>query len=119
MEWKYVCLLTGQVAHKLSKQAIEKLKQSGVHFSYCLKPRFPFFFYHLQKRNHRKITVIDGQIGYFGGLNIGKEYINQDPKLSPWRDYHLKMTGEGVQDLQTILSNRLAFRYKRKFAEPF
>ena len=89
-------------AHKLSKQAIEKLKQSGVHFSYSLKPRFPFFFYHLQKRNHRKITVIDGQIGYFGGLNIGKEYINQDPKLSPWRDYHLKMTGEGVQDLQTI-----------------
>lgn len=89
-------------ANKLSKPAIEKLKQNGVHFSYCFKPRFPFFFYNLQKRNHRKITVIDGQIGYFGGLNIGKEYINQDPKLSPWRDYHLKMTGEGVQDLQTI-----------------
>lgn len=86
----------------LSKQAINKLKQSGVYFSYCFKPRFPFLFYFLQKRNHRKITVIDGQIGYFGGLNIGKEYINQDPKLHPWRDYHLKMTGEGVQDLQTI-----------------
>ena len=89
-------------AHKLSKSAIEKLKQNGVHFSYCFKPRFPFLFYNFQKRNHRKITVIDGRIGYFGGLNIGKEYINQDPKLSPWRDYHLKMTGEGVQDLQTI-----------------
>lgn len=88
-------------AYKLSKQEIAKLKQSGVHFSYCFTPRFPFFFYHLQKRNHRKITIIDGQIGYFGGFNIGKEYINQDPKLSPWRDYHLKMTGEGVQDLQT------------------
>ena len=44
------------------------------------KPRFPFYFYNLQKRNHRKITVIDGRIGYFGGLNIGKEYINQDPE---------------------------------------
>ncbi len=88
-------------SYKLSKQAIAGLKQSGVHFSYCFTPRFPFFFYHLQKRNHRKIAVIDGKIGYWGGLNIGKEYINEDPKLSPWRDYHLKMTGEGVQDLQT------------------
>ncbi len=89
-------------SYKLSKQAITNLKQSGVHFAYSFTPRFPFFFYHLQKRNHRKITVIDGKIGYWGGLNIGKEYINEDPKLSPWRDYHLKMTGEGVQDLQTV-----------------
>jgi cardiolipin synthase A/B len=89
-------------SYKLSKQAITSLKQNGVHFSYCFTPRFPFFFYHLQKRNHRKIAVIDGKIGYLGGLNIGKEYINEDPKLSPWHDYHLKMTGEGVQDLQTV-----------------
>src|SRR5690606_7185164 len=32
--------------------------------------------------------------------NVGKEYINLDPKLTPWRDYHIKLTGEGVQDLQ-------------------
>jgi cardiolipin synthase A/B len=88
-------------AYKLSKQAITSLKQSGVHFSYSFTPRFPFLFYHLQKRNHRKVTIIDGKIGYLGGFNIGKEYINEDPKLSPWRDYHLKITGEGVQDLQT------------------
>lgn len=89
-------------SHTLSKQEIHKIRTNGVHFAYCFKPHFPFLFYSLQKRNHRKITVIDGQIGYFGGLNIGKEYINQDPKLTPWCDYHLKMTGEGVQDLQTI-----------------
>ena len=95
--------------HTLSKQAIRKIRANGVHFAYSFKPRFPFFFYSLQKRNHRKITVIDGKIGYFGGLNIAKEYINQDPKLTPWCDYHLKMTGEGVQDLQTIfLSDWLA-----------
>lgn len=87
---------------RLSRQAIKKIKQSGIHFSYCFTPRFPFLFYNLQKRNHRKITIIDGQIGYMGGLNIGKEYINQDPKFSPWRDYHLKITGEAVQDLQTV-----------------
>ncbi|MFJ8246674.1 cardiolipin synthase [Peribacillus asahii] len=88
-------------AHKLSKQIIRELKQSGVQFSYCFKPRLPFFFYTLQRRNHRKITVIDGKIGYVGGLNIAKEYVNQDNKLNPWRDYHIKIKGEAVQDLQS------------------
>ena len=37
-----------------------------------------------------------------GGFNIGKEYIDLDPKLSPWRDYHLKIQGEGVEDLQQV-----------------
>ncbi|MDO7485428.1 hypothetical protein Q5O89_04830 [Peribacillus frigoritolerans] len=46
--------------------------------------------------------MIDGKIGYLGGFNIGKEYINQGEKLNPWRDYHLKMTGEGVKDLQEV-----------------
>ncbi|WP_243297643.1 cardiolipin synthase [Bacillus litorisediminis] len=78
----------------------ERLKRNQVQFAYCHVPRFPFFFYTLQERNHRKITVIDGKVGYVGGFNIGKEYIGGNPKLSPWRDYHLKLQGEGVSDLQ-------------------
>ncbi|WP_243462925.1 phospholipase D-like domain-containing protein [Mesobacillus boroniphilus] len=70
-------------------------------FAYSQMPKFPFLFYSSQVRNHRKITVIDGKIAYLGGFNIGKEYNDQDPTLSPWRDYHLKMTGEGVTDLQS------------------
>ena len=85
---------------KVKKQAIEKLKQSGVEFYYCHIPKAPFFFYTLNERNHRKITVIDGKTGFVGGFNVGKEYLGQDPKFGVWRDYHLKMTGEGVQDLQ-------------------
>ena len=116
-----VCLLVDWAgSYNISKKSIEQLKQSGVQFAYSFKPRFPFFFYHLQKRNHRKITVIDGRIGYIGGLNIGKEYINQDqdPHLSPWRDYHLKMTGEGVQDLQTIfLADWLAATKENKLSD--
>ncbi|MFD9626162.1 cardiolipin synthase [Peribacillus muralis] len=87
---------------KISRTAIGQLKKSGVHFSFSYKPKLPFLFYTIQKRNHRKITVIDGKIGYLGGFNIGKEYINQGDKLNPWRDYHLKMTGEGVKDLQEV-----------------
>jgi len=80
----------------------DSLKKSGVKFSYSHKPKWPHPFYTLQKRNHRKICVIDGEIGYIGGFNIGKEYVDGDKKLSPWRDYHLHLTGEGVQDLEAV-----------------
>lgn len=85
---------------KLSKIEIDKLQKSGVSFSYSNTPSFPFFFYSLNYRNHRKITIIDGTIGYFGGYNIGKEYLGKDPNLGDWRDFHLKLVGDGVQDLQ-------------------
>ena len=84
----------------IKKKTIQDLKDHGIEFSFAQKLQLPFLFYSIQTRNHRKITVIDGKIGYIGGFNIGKEYIDLDPKLSPWRDYHLKVTGEGVADLQ-------------------
>lgn len=88
-------------AKKVTKEMIEGLRQAGGEFVFSQEIKPPFLFYSLQVRNHRKITVIDGEIGYLGGFNIGKEYINLDRKLTPWRDYHLKFKGEGVQDLQS------------------
>ncbi|PLR96648.1 cardiolipin synthase [Bacillus sp. T33-2] len=95
-----VRLLIDWIGSRISRKAVKQLKEAGVQFAYCNVPKLPFLFHSCQVRNHRKITVIDGKIGYFGGFNIGKEYIDQDCYLSPWRDYHLKVTGEGVQDLQ-------------------
>ncbi len=95
-----VRLLVDWIGAKVSKESINKLKKAGVQFSYSRTPSLPHLFYTAQVRNHRKITIIDGKTGYTGGFNIGKEYINQDKKLSPWRDYHLKIKGEGVADLQ-------------------
>ena len=54
----------------------------------------------LNYRNHRKITVIDGVIGYLGGMNIGREYRGENPRLSPWRDTHLRLTGSSVTFLE-------------------
>jgi cardiolipin synthase A/B len=85
---------------KLKKQKIKALKAKGVQFAKSHKPRFPYLFYTLQARNHRKITVIDGKTAYLGGFNIAREYIGKNPKFGYWRDYHLKITGEGVNDLQ-------------------
>lgn len=65
---------------------------------------FPAFLkrFHLRVnyRNHRKIAVIDGRIGYVGGFNIGREYIGLDPKFGYWRDTHLRLEGPAVMALQ-------------------
>lgn len=51
-------------------------------------------------RYHRKIVVIDGHIGYTGGMNIGAKYQNESPKKSPWRDTQVRLEGEAVYFLQ-------------------
>lgn len=50
-------------------------------------------------RDHRKITVIDGKVGFVSGLNIADEYINVKKKFGYWKDTGLKISGEGVQSL--------------------
>ncbi|MBA4536599.1 cardiolipin synthase [Bacillus aquiflavi] len=102
---------------KVSREKIYELRNAGVRFSFCHVPKAPFFFYTMHQRNHRKITVIDGKVGYIGGYNIGKEYINEDPKLNPWRDYHLKIYGEGVHDLQKQFMNDWIRATKSKISD--
>jgi len=86
---------------KVKKAVIQSLREAGVRFAFSNHIKLPFLFYSSQVRNHRKITIIDGKIGYLGGFNIGKEYIDEEPSLGIWRDYHLKITGRSVNFLQT------------------
>lgn len=87
-------------SRKLPKKVIKELRQFGIEFAFSQKPQFPYWFYTLNRRNHRKITVIDGHVGFIGGFNVGDEYLGKNPNLGDWRDYHLKIEGDGVQDLQ-------------------
>lgn len=52
-------------------------------------------------RNHRKIVIVDGRVGFTGGMNIGDEYIGRNRQLGFWRDTHLRLTGPLV--LQSTL----------------
>jgi len=47
-------------------------------------------------RNHRKIVVVDGEVAWVGGHNVGDEYLGLDPKMSPWRDTHVRLEGPAV-----------------------
>ncbi|MDQ0233500.1 cardiolipin synthase [Metabacillus malikii] len=55
----------------------------------------------LNYRNHRKLVIIDGKIGYVGGFNVGDEYLGLDPKFGYWRDTHLRIQGTAVYAIQT------------------
>lgn len=63
--------------------------------------RIPFLNYRVNYRNHRKLVIIDGHIGYMGGFNIGNEYLGLDPRFGFWRDTHLRLTGSVVRALQS------------------
>lgn len=70
----------------------------------------------LNYRNHRKIVVIDGKIGYTGGINIRDDHMGLDKKLTPWRDTHIRIEGAGVYGLQNIFIDD--WRYCKKDNTP-
>lgn len=51
-------------------------------------------------RNHRKIIVVDGRVGFTGGINVGREYLGLDPSMGRWRDTHVRIAGPAVLGLQ-------------------
>lgn len=51
-------------------------------------------------RNHRKLVIIDGTIGFTGGINVGREYLGRDPDIGPWRDTGVRIEGPAVHGLQ-------------------
>lgn len=76
------------------------LIQAGGHVYHFHPPTLRLIGWNYNYRNHKKIVVIDGRVGYLGGMNIGKEYMSLDPKYSPWRDGHIRLVGDAVADLQ-------------------
>jgi cardiolipin synthase len=88
--------------NKQSWKFKRELKNSQIDARYFLDPLNILSSRLLNYRNHRKIVVIDGQIGYTGGMNVGLEYIDGGAKFHRWRDTHVRMVGESVQLLQSV-----------------
>ncbi|WP_231701833.1 cardiolipin synthase [Crassaminicella thermophila] len=87
---------------RLSERYLQEMRNAGVEIHAFSPVAFPLLSRKLNYRNHRKIIVIDGKIGFLGGLNIGDEYLGRNPHLGFWRDSHLKVEGEAVYGLQNI-----------------
>ena len=85
----------------LKNKHIKSLHEKGIEIVEFDPIKFPWIN-HVWARDHRKIAIIDGVIGYTGGMNIADYYITGLPKIGEWRDMHIKIKGEAVQDLQKI-----------------
>lgn len=77
----------------------EQMREEGIEVANFLPVRFPSFTSKVNYRNHRKIIVIDGRVGYIGGMNIASRYVQGTPKQA-WRDTMLRLTGGAVYGLQ-------------------
>ncbi|EIT86246.1 phospholipase D/transphosphatidylase [Fictibacillus macauensis ZFHKF-1] len=93
-------LLDWYGAKKVTAAVVADLQAHGVLVAFSNRPTWPYVLFTALTRNHRKITVIDGVIGYVGGFNLGEECLGHSPKLGYWRDYHLRITGQAVNDLR-------------------
>lgn len=95
-----VRLLYDAVGSRLfTDKSIIKLKKSGVKVGAFFPSFMKIVNFNLNYRNHRKIVVIDGNVGFIGGNNVGDEYLGKDKKFGNWRDTHIKLTGDSVRDL--------------------
>lgn len=88
-------------SQKISRSYIRSLRQQGIQVSAFHPTKGKGNRFQINFRNHRKILVVDGEIAFVGGLNIGDEYLGKHPKLSPWRDTHMQMAGPSVKALQS------------------
>lgn len=77
----------------------ERLEKGGVETAEFFPALLGKFQWRLNYRNHRKIVVIDGRLGFVGGFNIGMEYLGRDRRFGYWRDTHLCIEGSAVISL--------------------
>ncbi|MFD1336500.1 cardiolipin synthase [Oceanobacillus iheyensis] len=87
-------------SRSLKNSYIKRLKRAGVMVEAFFPSRFIVNF-KINYRNHRKLAIIDGYIGYLGGFNVGDEYLGINKKFGYWRDTHLRVIGDAVQSMQT------------------
>lgn len=85
----------------LSKRYVRRLVDAGIQVESFFPPKIPKINLKLNFRNHRKLAIVDGKIGYIGGFNIGDEYLGKSAKFGYWRDTHLRIYGDAVRVMQT------------------
>jgi cardiolipin synthase A/B len=103
---------------KLSSAYIQELRDAGVEMVPFGPVKLPFLNNKFNFRNHRKIIVIDGNIGFVGGLNIGDEYLGLNEHFGFWRDTHLMVKGEAVRTLQLIFLQDWYYMTNDSFFSP-
>lgn len=83
----------------LNRRVLKKLTDAGGKTGEFFPSWLKLININMNFRNHRKIVVIDNEVGFVGGFNVGDEYLGKDKKFGYWRDTHIKFKGSAVRDL--------------------
>ncbi len=97
----------------LPKKYTNSLHHAGVEIHPFLPVKFPLLTNKINYRNHRKIIVIDGTIGYVGGMNIADRYLEGNAEVGQWRDAQLRIEGDSAHSLQAIFLTDWYFASKK------
>ena len=87
---------------RIGREYVDELRAAGVQVRAFMPVAFARFRSGLNHRDHRKIVVVDGRIGFVGGLNVGDMYLGGDPRMGRWRDTHLRLEGPAVRELDRV-----------------
>jgi cardiolipin synthase A/B len=120
MEGVEVRIIIDDFGSPRKKKMIKKLRKAKVEIYRFMPVAFPFLA-QAHFRNHRKIIVIDGRIGFEGGINIDERYLNTGKHRLYWRDTHIKIEGPLVNQLQLqfLLSWHFTAKKKIPFERPY
>lgn len=80
-------------------------------------PLMPFVSTHYNYRDHRKVLVIDGKVGFTGGVNLADEYINHIEKYGRWKDAAVMLEGEGVRTMTALFLQMWSIQREPEFAQ--
>ena len=114
-------LLDSMGSRQINDRVLRDFLDAGGKRAYFFPRKLNLVNVDFNYRNHRKLAVIDGIIGYTGGFNIAREYLGLKKKFGYWRDTHIRITGQSVQDINArfILDWRTASKEKIVLSEAF
>ncbi|MGJ8524403.1 Major cardiolipin synthase ClsA [Halomonadaceae bacterium LMG 33818] len=96
-----ICFIYDEIgSHQLSDRYLSELNEAGVEVTPFGSSRGWRHRFQVNFRNHRKVMIVDGRMGWVGGFNVGVEYLGEKRRVGPWRDTHMKLLGPAVLGLQ-------------------
>ncbi len=84
---------------KVKERFFERMREEGIDIHAFMPVKFPAFTSKVNYRNHRKLCVVDGKVGFIGGMNLALRYVKGD-KRQTWHDIHIRIEGGGVYAIQ-------------------
>jgi len=103
---------------ELKRAFFKKLQKCGIEIYSFLTVRFPSLTSKVNYRNHRKILVVDGEVGFLGGINVADRYIKGNPIYGIWRDMHIRISGDAVNALHSVFLIDWYFVSQKDIADP-